>query len=82
MPRPKSNKKRYNFLIDASVYNRFSEICEEMGLVRSKKLEIYMKKFIDENYDLLIKLKKGKIGIKDSKFTKRSFEKIKSEKEK
>ena len=47
MARPKSNKKRYNFLIDASVYDEFSEICEDMGLVRSKKLEIYMTKFID-----------------------------------
>jgi len=49
MPRPKSNKKRYNFLIDSDTYDRFSLICEELGLVRSKKLEIYMKKFIDEN---------------------------------
>ena len=49
MPRPKSNKKRYNFLIDSDTYERFSLICEELGLVRSKKLEIYMKKFIDEN---------------------------------
>ena len=48
MARPKSSKKRYNFLIDESVYDDFSELCEELGLVRSKKLEIYMKKFIEE----------------------------------
>jgi len=48
MARPKSNKKRYNFLIDASVYDEFSDICEDMGLVRSKKLELYMKRFIDD----------------------------------
>jgi hypothetical protein len=49
MARPKSNKKRYNFLIDRGVYEDFSLLCEELGLVRSKKLEIYMKKFIDEH---------------------------------
>ena len=48
MARPKSNKKRYNFLIDSDTYDSFSEICEELGLVRSKKLEIYMKDFIEQ----------------------------------
>jgi len=55
----KSNKKRYNFLIDGNTYDEFSLLCEEMGLVRSKKLEIHMKKFIEENKELLKKLKKG-----------------------
>jgi len=58
MARPKSNKKRYNFLINSDTYNEFSKICEELGLVRSKKLEIYMKNFIKENSKLLSKLKK------------------------
>ena len=49
MARPKSNKKRYNFLIDKKIYSDFSLICEELGLVRSKKLEIYMKEFIKKN---------------------------------
>ncbi len=48
MARPKSNKKRYNFLIDKAIYDDFSLLCEELGLVRSKKLEIYMRKFIEE----------------------------------
>jgi len=61
MSRPKSNKSRYNFLIDSDVYDDFSEICEELGLVRSKKLEIYMKKFVEENREILKKLKKDEV---------------------
>ena len=49
MARQKSNKKRYNFLIDSDIYDDFSAICEKKGLVRSKKLEIYMKEFIEKN---------------------------------
>jgi hypothetical protein len=58
MARPKSNKKRYNFLIDSSTYDEFSDVCEKEGFVRSKKLEIYMKKFIEKNRALLEKIKK------------------------
>ena len=57
MARPKSNKKRYNFLIDADVYDDFSILCEELGLIRSKKLEIAMKEFMLEKKKLLEKLK-------------------------
>jgi hypothetical protein len=57
MPRRKSNKQRYNFLIDKDVYRDFSLLCEEMGLVRSKNLENYMKKFAGEHKALLKKLK-------------------------
>ena len=60
MPRPKSRKKRYNFLIDSDTYNDFSLLCEELGLVRSKKLEIYMKEFVEKHKELLKKLKGGK----------------------
>jgi hypothetical protein len=59
MARQKSNKRRYNFLIDKDTYDEFSLLCEELGLVRSKKLEIHMKKFVEENKELLKKLKKG-----------------------
>ena len=61
MARKKSNKKRYNFLIDKNTYDEFSLLCEELGLVRSKKLEIYMKRFIKENARLLEKLKKNEV---------------------
>jgi hypothetical protein len=44
--RKKQVKGRYNFLIDASIYRQFSQLCEEKGLVRSKNLENYMKEFI------------------------------------
>ncbi|MBR9691261.1 hypothetical protein GOV06_00585 [Candidatus Woesearchaeota archaeon] len=50
-------KKRYNFLIDESVYDDFSLLCEEIGLVRSKNLENHMKEFIEKNKELLEKLK-------------------------
>jgi len=54
-----TNKQRYNFLIDREVYDDFSLICEELGLVRSKNLERYMKTFIEEHKVLLKELKKG-----------------------
>lgn len=57
MRKPKSNKDRYNFLIDKGVYDDFSLLCEELGMVRSKKLEIFMKQFAEENRELLKKLK-------------------------
>jgi hypothetical protein len=53
----KSKKQRYNFLINRDIYDDFSIICEELGLVRSKKLELYMREFILHNQDLLNKLK-------------------------
>ena len=63
MARPKSNKKkRYNFLIDMDAYDDFSLICEELGLVRSKKLEIYMKEFIEKHKNVLKKIKSRKGG--------------------
>lgn len=54
----KSNKKRYNFLLDQDIYEDFSLICDELGLVRSKKIEIHLRKFIEENKELLKRLKK------------------------
>ena len=58
MPRKKSNKDRYNFLIDRDVYKDFSLICDELGLVRSKNLEIYMRNFVEDNKDTLKAAKK------------------------
>jgi hypothetical protein len=59
MKRP-SNKQRYNFLIDASVYDDFSILCEELGLVRSKNLENYMKEFVEKHKEILKKIKEKK----------------------
>ena len=56
----RSNKQRYNFLIDRDVYDDFSLLCDELGLVRSKNLENHMKKFIEEHKELLKKLKEKK----------------------
>ena len=57
MGKKKSTKGRYNFLIDESVYEDFSLLCDELGLVRSKHVENYMKQLIEENKDLLEKIK-------------------------
>lgn len=66
MSRKRSNKQRYNFLIDRDTYEEFSIVCEELGLVRSKNLELYMKKIIEENQELVDSMKKkgGKDGSK------------------
>ena len=56
MAKLKPNKGRYNFLIDRSVYDDFSMLCEELGLVRGKKLERYMQEFVDKNKELLKKV--------------------------
>ena len=42
-------KGRYNFLIDESIYVEYSQICDELGLVRSKNIENYMREFIKKN---------------------------------
>ena len=57
MPK-KSGKERYNFLIEGEVYRDFSAICDELGLVRSKNIEIYMRKFIEEHREALKEAKK------------------------
>ncbi len=45
--RQKSNKERYNFLIDKTVYKEFSKFCDERGLVRSKQIELMMRKMLE-----------------------------------
>ncbi len=49
MAKQKGPKDRYNFLIDTSVYKEFSALCEELGFVRSKKVEHFMQAFIFEH---------------------------------
>ncbi len=58
MGKRSSDKGRYNFLIDKDTYDDFSVICEEQGLVRSKKLENYMKQFINKHKKLLDQIRK------------------------
>lgn len=53
----KKKKGRYNFLISEDIYNDFSLLCEELGLVRSKNIENHMKEFIEQNKELLERLK-------------------------
>jgi hypothetical protein len=44
--RKKAKKGRYNFLIEESVYLEYSELCDELGIVRSKNIENYMRDFV------------------------------------
>lgn len=53
MSRKKSTKGRYNFLIEQEIYDKFSTICDELGLVRSRNLERYMQGFIEHNKSVL-----------------------------
>jgi len=57
MAKKASGKDRYNFLIDKPTYEDFSMICDELGLVRSKKVENYIRQFVEENKELLKKLR-------------------------
>ncbi|MBT3406918.1 hypothetical protein HN419_07220 [Candidatus Woesearchaeota archaeon] len=54
----KTNKQRYNFLIDRDVYEDFSLICDELGLVRSKNLELYMRDLVEKNKEVVEKRKR------------------------
>ena len=48
--REKTYKKgRYNFIIDTQTYKKFSVVCNDLGLVRSKKIENFMRGFIEKN---------------------------------
>lgn len=48
MVRKSKQKGRYNFLIDSAVYEEFSKLCDENGLVRGKQVELLMKNIIDK----------------------------------
>jgi len=58
MPKKRSNKDRVNFLVDRSVYDDFSKICEEEGLVRGKVVEKAMRKMIEDYKHVLERLKR------------------------
>lgn len=53
----KAEKGRYNFLINSTVYDDFSLLCEEQGLVRSKQVEHLLKRFLEEHEQELKKIK-------------------------
>ncbi len=50
-------KGRYNFLLDTQTYADFSMLCDDLGFVRSKKVEQYLKQFILEHQAELLQLK-------------------------
>ncbi|MBN1544563.1 hypothetical protein JW898_03825 [Candidatus Woesearchaeota archaeon] len=50
--RKKRKKGRYNFLIEESVYSEFSQLCDDLGIIRSKSIENHMKEFVKKNKEL------------------------------
>ena len=42
-------KKKVTLSIDSEVYNRYRTHCEENAIMLSKKIEIFMKKELEEN---------------------------------
>ncbi|MBW2972070.1 hypothetical protein KY359_03465 [Candidatus Woesearchaeota archaeon] len=51
----KKTKGRYNFLIDESVYLEFSQLCDELGIIRSKSVENHMREFIKKKKEMIKK---------------------------
>ena len=41
-------KKKVTLSIDADVYDAYSEFCDENGFIVSKKVELFMKKEIED----------------------------------
>lgn len=35
--------------VDSRVYDKYSKVCKEKGLIMSKQIENFMKKFLKEN---------------------------------
>lgn len=35
--------------VDSKIYTNYSKICKEKGLIMSKQIENFMKKFLEEN---------------------------------
>ena len=60
MTKRSASKGRYNFLIESSVYEDFSLLCQELGLVRSKQIENLLKQFLQEHAEELREIKEGK----------------------
>jgi hypothetical protein len=42
-------KKIISMNVDSSIYSNFSKSCKEKGIIMSKQVENFMKKFNDEN---------------------------------
>lgn len=49
VPKSRTKKGRYNFLINAHTYTQFSELCSSLGLIRSKNIENFMRDFVQKN---------------------------------
>ncbi len=66
MARKSSGKERYNFLIDKSVYDDFSLLCDDLGLVRGKQVENFMRDFVFQRQEELARFKEIKNGKRRS----------------
>jgi hypothetical protein len=41
-------KKKVTLSVDSAVYDKFKKYCDENAIMLSKKIEIFMKNFLDE----------------------------------
>lgn len=51
----KSEKKKVTLSLDSKTYEDFQKLCDENAIMLSKKIEIWMSEFLNEN-------KRGKNG--------------------
>lgn len=45
----KLKKKKVTLSIDSSIYDRYKKHCEENAIMLSKKIELFMKKELEQN---------------------------------
>lgn len=43
----KSRLKRLNITVDSDIYREFTKICDEECIIKSKRIEKFMKEFIE-----------------------------------
>lgn len=47
MPK-KRRKKRITLSVDAEIYDKYRDYCEEKGIILSKQVELFIKKELEE----------------------------------
>lgn len=45
----KMDKQIISMNVDSKIYAKYSQICKERGLIMSKQIENFMKKFLEES---------------------------------
>ncbi len=44
-------KKKVTLSLESSIYGKFQDYCEENAIMLSRKVEMFMQAFLDENLD-------------------------------